>query len=184
MIGEGAADETGSAPVSATQRIGGGIHRHARSDAVRRSEQQLPNATPRNGCTRQHVHDLAVVRKKPVKHVSARGKSRNSTLVRWIGQPLKRSALERCVMIRASIAEHCGLRLSLVSVGRQHLGGQGRRRCRGIHLLPEKNSAVGRSRLEEPEDLHRTLLGRLRYLQKSPERIRSFFQMPETKYAA
>ncbi len=47
-----------------------------------------------------------------------------------------------------------------------------------------KNNAVGRSRLEQPQDLHRTVVGRLRYLQKSPERVRSFFQMPETKYAA
>ena len=47
-----------------------------------------------------------------------------------------------------------------------------------------KNNAVGRARLEHPEDLHRTVVGRLRFLQKSPERVRSFFQMPETRYAA
>jgi transposase len=47
-----------------------------------------------------------------------------------------------------------------------------------------KNNAVGRSRLENPEDLRRTVIGRLRFLQKSPERVRSFFQMPETRYAA
>lgn len=47
-----------------------------------------------------------------------------------------------------------------------------------------KNNAVGRSRLENPEDLHRTVVGRLRFLQKSPARVRSFFQMPETRYAA
>lgn len=47
-----------------------------------------------------------------------------------------------------------------------------------------KNNAVGRSRLENPEDLHRTVVGRLRFLQNTPERVRSFFQMPETRYAA
>ncbi len=47
-----------------------------------------------------------------------------------------------------------------------------------------KNNAVGRTRLEDPEDLHRTVVGRLRFLQKSPQRVRNFFQMPETRYAA
>jgi transposase len=47
-----------------------------------------------------------------------------------------------------------------------------------------KNNAVGRSRLEKPEDLHRTVVGRLRFLQKTPQRVRTFFQMPETRYAA
>ena len=47
-----------------------------------------------------------------------------------------------------------------------------------------KNNAVGRMRLEEPADLQRAIVGRLRYLQKSPARVRSFFQAPETRYAA
>lgn len=47
-----------------------------------------------------------------------------------------------------------------------------------------ENSAVGHSRLENSADLHRTLLGRLRYLQKTPERVRSFFQLLETRCAA
>jgi transposase len=47
-----------------------------------------------------------------------------------------------------------------------------------------KNNAVGRSRLEHPEDLHRTVVGRLRYLQSTPAHVRTFFQMPETRYAA
>ena len=47
-----------------------------------------------------------------------------------------------------------------------------------------KNNAVGRMRLEKPADLHRAIVGRLRYLQKSPTRVRSFFQVPETRYAA
>ena len=33
-------------------------------------------------------------------------------------------------------------------------------------------------------DLHRAVVGRLRYLQKSPEIVRSFFQAPDTCYAA
>ena len=47
-----------------------------------------------------------------------------------------------------------------------------------------KNNAVGRSRLEHPEDLHRTVVGRLRFLQKTPAHVRTFFQHPETRYAA
>lgn len=47
-----------------------------------------------------------------------------------------------------------------------------------------KNHAVGRSRLESPADLHRTVVGRLRFLQKTPAHVRSFFQLPETRYAA
>lgn len=47
-----------------------------------------------------------------------------------------------------------------------------------------KNNAVGRMRLEKPADPHRASVGRLRYLQNSPARVRSFFQAPETRYAA
>jgi hypothetical protein len=47
-----------------------------------------------------------------------------------------------------------------------------------------KNNAVGRSRLDGPEDLHRAVVGRLRFLQKRPDRVRSFFRAPETRYAA
>ena len=47
-----------------------------------------------------------------------------------------------------------------------------------------KNNAVGRMRVEQPADLHRAVVGRLRYLQKRPNRVRSFFQAPETRYAA
>ena len=47
-----------------------------------------------------------------------------------------------------------------------------------------KNNAVGRSRHDGPEDLRRAVLGRLRFLQKRPDRVRSFFQAPETRYAA
>ena len=47
-----------------------------------------------------------------------------------------------------------------------------------------KNNAVGRAKLEGPKDLHRAVIGRLRFLQKRPDRVRSFFQAPETRYAA
>jgi len=47
-----------------------------------------------------------------------------------------------------------------------------------------KNNGVGRSLVHGPDDLQRAVVGRLRYLQKSPEHVRSFFQAPETKYAA
>ena len=47
-----------------------------------------------------------------------------------------------------------------------------------------KNNAVGRSKLEGPEDLHRAVVSRLRFLQKRPDRVRSFFRAPETCCAA
>jgi len=39
-----------------------------------------------------------------------------------------------------------------------------------------KNNAIGRSKLAGPKDLHRAVVGRLRFLQKRPDRVRSFFQ--------
>jgi len=47
-----------------------------------------------------------------------------------------------------------------------------------------KNNGVARSMISQPGDLHRAVVGRLRFLQKSPERVRSFFQAPDTRYAA
>ena len=47
-----------------------------------------------------------------------------------------------------------------------------------------KNNAVGRSRHDGPEDLRRAVRSRLRFLQKRPDRVRSFFQAPDTRYAA
>jgi transposase len=47
-----------------------------------------------------------------------------------------------------------------------------------------KNNGVARSIVTGPRDLHRVVVGRLRFLQKTPERVRSFFQAPETRYAA
>ena len=47
-----------------------------------------------------------------------------------------------------------------------------------------KNNAVGRSKLDGPKDLHRAVVGRLRFLQKRSDRVRSFFRSPDTRYAA
>ncbi len=47
-----------------------------------------------------------------------------------------------------------------------------------------KNNAVGRAKLEGPKDLHRAVVRRLRFLQKRPDRVRSFFRAPDTCYAA
>jgi transposase len=47
-----------------------------------------------------------------------------------------------------------------------------------------KNNGVGRAIVEKPSDLRRIVVGRLRRLQKRPAIVRSFFQAPDTKYAA
>lgn len=47
-----------------------------------------------------------------------------------------------------------------------------------------KNNGVGPTVILSPDDLKSKVLGHLRSLQKTPEKIRSFFQAPETRYAA
>ena len=47
-----------------------------------------------------------------------------------------------------------------------------------------KNNAVGRAKLEGPNDLHRAVVRRLRFLQKRPDRARSVCRAPDTCYAA
>ena len=47
-----------------------------------------------------------------------------------------------------------------------------------------KNNGVARALIAKPADLKKAVIGRLRYLQKTPEHVRSFFHAPETKYAA
>jgi transposase len=47
-----------------------------------------------------------------------------------------------------------------------------------------KNNGVGRSIVTKPRDLQRLVVGRLRHLQKTPALVRSFFQAPDTRYAA
>ena len=47
-----------------------------------------------------------------------------------------------------------------------------------------KNNAVGRAKLEGFKDLHRAVVSRLCFLQKRPDRVRSFFRALGTCYAA
>ena len=46
------------------------------------------------------------------------------------------------------------------------------------------NNAVGRAKRGGPKNLHRAVVSRLRFLQKRPDRVRSFFRALETCYAA
>lgn len=47
-----------------------------------------------------------------------------------------------------------------------------------------KNGAVGRHALTGPDQLHRAVVNHLRFIQKSPNRVRSYFDAETTKYAA
>jgi len=47
-----------------------------------------------------------------------------------------------------------------------------------------KNNAVGRQPLNSPKQLYKTVISHLRLVQKSPHRVRSYFQNETTKYAA
>lgn len=47
-----------------------------------------------------------------------------------------------------------------------------------------KNNAIGRQRIDSPRQLHRAVLSHLRSVQKSPQRVSSYFQNETTKYAA
>jgi transposase len=47
-----------------------------------------------------------------------------------------------------------------------------------------KNHILGRMVITGPKQMKRTVLGRLRWMQKNPAHVSSFFQSPETKYAA
>jgi transposase len=47
-----------------------------------------------------------------------------------------------------------------------------------------KNNAVGRIPVTGPDQMKKTAVSHLRRLQKSPERVSSFFRAPETIYAA
>lgn len=47
-----------------------------------------------------------------------------------------------------------------------------------------KNNGVGRSFIAKKQDLKTAVLSRLRYLQKNPSHVRSFFQAENTRYAA
>lgn len=46
-----------------------------------------------------------------------------------------------------------------------------------------KNNTVGRQRIDSPKQLHKAVISHLRFVQKSPDRVRSNFQNETTKYA-
>ena len=47
-----------------------------------------------------------------------------------------------------------------------------------------KNNALGRQRIDSPKQLYKAAISHLRSVQKSPRRVRSYFQNETTKYAA
>jgi transposase len=47
-----------------------------------------------------------------------------------------------------------------------------------------KNHILGRMAIKSPTQMKRTVLKRLRWMQRSPAHVASFFRAPETKYAA
>ena len=47
-----------------------------------------------------------------------------------------------------------------------------------------KNNSIGRQRIDSPKQLHKAVISHLRIIQKSPDRVRSYFQNETTKYAA
>ena len=47
-----------------------------------------------------------------------------------------------------------------------------------------KNNSIGRKAITSPEHLKREVIGDLRSIQKSPDRVRAYFQTETTKYAA
>jgi transposase len=47
-----------------------------------------------------------------------------------------------------------------------------------------KNNAVGRQSIGSPEQLHGAVLSHLRFIQKSPDRVRAYFNNATTRYAA
>lgn len=47
-----------------------------------------------------------------------------------------------------------------------------------------KNNAIGRKMITTPEILKREVISHLRFIQKTPERVRGYFQNETTKYAA
>jgi transposase len=47
-----------------------------------------------------------------------------------------------------------------------------------------KNNAIGRQAIHSPENLHGAVISHLRFIQKSPDRVCSYFHHETTKYAA
>jgi hypothetical protein len=47
-----------------------------------------------------------------------------------------------------------------------------------------KNNAIGRQAITTPQHLKAAVISHLRFIQKSPDRVRAYFQNETTKYAA
>lgn len=47
-----------------------------------------------------------------------------------------------------------------------------------------KNGAIGKQAIADPKQLHRAVVSHLRFIQKSPDRVRAYFEGETTKYAA
>lgn len=47
-----------------------------------------------------------------------------------------------------------------------------------------KNNAIGKQVITDPQELHRAVISHLRFIQKSPARVRAYFENDTTKYAA
>ena len=47
-----------------------------------------------------------------------------------------------------------------------------------------KNNAVGKQSITTPQQLHKAVISHLRFIQKTPERVRSYYNNETTKYAA
>lgn len=47
-----------------------------------------------------------------------------------------------------------------------------------------KNNAVGKQAITDPEQLHKSIISHLRFIQKSPDRVRAYFNNSTTRYAA
>lgn len=47
-----------------------------------------------------------------------------------------------------------------------------------------KNNAIGRQMISSPDQMHKAVVSHLRFIQKSPDRVRAYFNNETTKYAA
>ena len=47
-----------------------------------------------------------------------------------------------------------------------------------------KNNAVGRQIITTPDQMHSSIISHLRFIQKTPDRVRSYYNNATTQYAA
>jgi hypothetical protein len=54
------------------------------------------------------------------------------------------------------------------------------------HWIPGsgKNNSIGQKVITDQKQLHRAVVSHLRFIQKSPQRVRSYYHSETTKYAA